>query len=125
MNKYEKAIVSYELERKKLAIISKKRAELMESCEKQDFFEDIPICLVVAGKDTLKAREENGEYYHYYEILDEGHANGEYCDNCYNAYQLKIGLLKDARIKFGVEKRRISALGRSLIKNDKTMTKGD
>jgi hypothetical protein len=74
-----------------------------------------PICLNIAFDDTNRIRKENNEYFSYEEVLEDGYCEGLYCKNCYDSYKLKYGKLADAKQRFGMAKRKLSALGKKLL----------
>lgn len=121
-NKYKQAIRTYEEARQKVSRIEKKRKSLIIGCTKKskencdDFGTCYGTCLEKAYEDTGKQIRENNEYYSFSEILEEGHAAGDYCDNCVDAYHLRVGELSEARMAFGVAKRQLSAIGKKIIK---------
>jgi hypothetical protein len=116
MDKYKKAVGEYEKARQEATKLEKKRADLISGCTKHCETEfHSKYCLAKAYDDTKEMRKENNEYYTFDEVLSEGHASGDYCDNCYESYKLKNGDLAKARKAFGIAKRRLSSLGKKLL----------
>lgn len=68
-------------------------------------------CLTKCYTSFQEWIRENGEMYAFEEVLDE-----EGCEYCRQAYRIKTGDLAEAKHLFGVAKRRISQLGKGLIK---------
>jgi len=117
------AIIRYEKARQNVARLIKDRAKLLSKCTNQCEKQSYP-CLVVAFNDAnYENRNQIGEHsygdtYSYNDILAEGHADGRYCDNCFNAWNIKVGTLREAKVEFAKAKRAISWIGKALIKED-------
>ena len=117
MNKFQEAIREYEEKRQVVVMLEKERNYLLSRCMKIDHADfHSKICLVNCYNDTRQACNENNEYFSFSEILEEGHCSDDYCDNCVKAYHLRKGDLSQARQKFGDAKRRLSFLGKVLLK---------
>ena len=115
--KYRKAIMEYEKTRQLVGTLEKKRNKLIAGCTKVDQTDiDFKICLRMAFKETEEWCRDNNEYYTFSEVLEEGHSEGKYCDNCMDAYRMKFGELAEARKNFGNAKRKLACLGKSLLK---------
>jgi len=112
-------IKRYELARQLVSKLKKKRLELINNCSKTpstspDYFPE--ICLVTAYKDWQEMCTDNGELYPYNEILSEGVAEGKYCQNCMDAFNIKHNELSDAKAEFGKAKRSLSNFAKNLLK---------
>jgi len=117
MDKYKEAILDYEKKRRAVATLDKKRRKLISNCKLVDRTDyHSKICLVIAFEDTKNLCRSEGEYYTYDEVLFMGNGEGDYCDNCLAAFELKKGKLAEARQRFGHAKQTLSALGKILDK---------
>ncbi len=116
---YASIIKRYELARQAVAALQKKRKWLLLNCSKineGDLFDE--ICLVKAHKDWVGICNDNGELYDYGDILSEGVAEGVYCQNCQDSFNIKHNELADAKAEFGKAKRSLSFFGKKLLKGD-------
>lgn len=109
------AIKRYEKGRQLVQSLTNKRLSLRLECLHAEPYDYENICLVLAYNDTMALCKENNEYYSYDEVMDEGYADGDYCETCHQSYQIKKGPLADARKEFGEAKRALSRLGKILI----------
>ncbi len=130
MDKSTKVIIRYESARQLVSTLKAKRSQLISECENLG---EIPCqsgygtvetgttCLSLAYDVLMTTLNENpGEGYSYEEILTDEQCGGRVCDSCYEAYEIKVGPLRDARGEFGNAKRQMSRIGKKLIKeNDK------
>ena len=106
-------IKRYELARQVVSILIKKRKELIDTCSKIDPVSlSGEICLVTAYKEWQDICNINGEMYPYDEVLEEG----DYCQNCKDAFSIKHNELAAAKDEFGKAKRALSSFGKKLIK---------
>jgi U3 small nucleolar RNA-associated protein 14 len=109
----ECAILDYEMARQKRAELIKKRAKLLDMCEKDTF------CLSAAYKKNRLEKEHRRreEYFliDYLETLTEGVASGEFCATCLKAYKMKGGSIFAAGRRLGQAKRNLTYLGKQLI----------
>jgi len=116
------AVANYERTRQQVAILTDQRGKLITACmnEKVSLGEPLGIvgfCPKVAKYDLDELlRNNTGEAYRYGEVLEENHANGTCCQNCWDAYEMKVGPLAKARHDFGNAKRSLSRLGKILMK---------
>lgn len=120
MSKAEDLILKYEIERQKISNLKTERAKLAELCTVPDSHDDGyggihhfagELCLTKAWNDMLEMNRQNGEVNSYFESL---HEVG--CEHCIKSYAIKTGPLAVARKEFGNIKRRLSYLGKKLIK---------
>ena len=116
MDKYKKAILIYEQARQKNTKLEEKRRKLISRCSFVDNTDyHSKVCLALAYDEVGKLLKDGNEYYTFGEVLLNGNAEGTYCDNCTNAYHLRINELADARKDFAQAKRNIAHLGKRLI----------
>lgn len=116
------AVANYEQRRQEVVELTRRRNNLILSCENEEFSPGTmnrqrDICLKVALADLRDIRGQNPyDGYTYGEILDNNHAEGRCCQNCYDSYQIKTGPLAEARQKLGNAKRSLSMIGKNLLK---------
>lgn len=112
MSKAEDLILKYEIERQKISSLKAERAELVELCTVPDSHDDGrggdwhfsgELCL-------SKLWEDDGRD-SYHEAIEEFA-----CEHCKKSFAIKRGPLAVARKEFGNIKRRLSYLGKKLIK---------
>lgn len=117
---YKDAIAEYEQARQEVAAIGKQRGELLFKCEKRGIWNEVdpPRNHCLAECYDLVAKESCGpsDYLDYHEQLQDGVADGEYCQNCLDSYNLKVGPLAKAKERFGKAKRRLSWAGKRILK---------
>lgn len=119
-DKYQEVIIRYELARAGVRGLKAKRLGLISSCENGGDDEQAGNCLTYAFSEMVDLQKENqGDWYSYEEVLNNLQSEGNICDSCYEAYQIKIGPLADAKQEFGNAKRAIYYAGRKLIKERK------
>ena len=112
MNKYQTAIRQYEQTRQAVRELKHRRNTLIKCCTKRnDGGFHGRICLKKAYVETDRACKEDGDYYSFAEILE----NGDYCESCIESYKLKRGKLYIAIQLHGDAKRRLSMLGKGLL----------
>ena len=116
MDKYKSAIAEYEESRQQVQGLSKERNELILRCASLNDLGVGQICLVTASDALKQYRRESGEYSSYTEILHEVAEAANY-KTCVQSYALKMGALARARARYGIAKRRISQMGKPLIKH--------
>ncbi len=114
MDKYQKAILEYEETRQVAAKLEKKRGKLISNCTRLSIESGLKPCLAKAYDDTRNMNNENNDFYSYHEVFENGFYEGDYCNNCHEAYKLKHGELAKARKAFGIAKRRLSAIGKAI-----------
>ena len=116
MDKYKSAIAEYEKSRQQVQRLSKERNGLILRCASLNDLGFGEICLVTASDHLKEYRRESGEYSPYTEILHEV-AEAANCKTCVQSYELKMGALAGAKARYGIAKRRISQMGKPLIKH--------
>ena len=120
-DKYIKAVANYERCRVKVNKLKKRRAELFESCTRETptgkaETEYSMTCLELCWEDCNEGKMDHGYSFDFKSMLGEYSEDNGYCDNCKEAYAVKIGPLAEAKKQFGIAKRVLSALGKSVIK---------
>lgn len=117
---YKDAIVEYEQARQGVAELSKQRYDLVGKCEKIGEWDEINTpknhCLAECYNYVAKESSAPDNYLDYHDQLQEGVADGEYCQNCLDSYEIKIGPLAKAKERFGKAKRRLSWAGKRILK---------
>lgn len=122
MNAAEKLILEYETLRREISILKAERSELIYKCKNIKIvsvngFQETQgnICLVKYwAASELPPRPFDDECNHdYSETLEEFG-----CEVCNESFAIKRGPLAKAKHELGNVKRKISSLGKKLIKED-------
>ena len=121
MDKYKSAIYEYEASRQLITDLKDLSGKLIGLC-KGGSNKDGSICLVVAYEEVnenIHHEVYDNSYGQtvfskadYSEVLDEIG-----CTSCKTSYAIKTGPLADAKKRFGIAKRRLSALGKNITVN--------
>lgn len=127
-DKYQLAIMDYECWRQIVSDLQKKRSRLITNCAKKlkaekhhndgGEYSDPKPCLYDVYDETIQVCKDNGEYFTMDEVIEDMVADGACCQNCLDAFKLKNNTYREARHKFGIAKRSLSAMGKALIKKD-------
>ena len=117
-------LIEYEQARQDVCRLDKKRMDLYTNCEKHnEEYADICICVAYNSFQKEQKNLSWGDFYQTFsEFFEEGVADGLYCKNCSEAYRIKPQDLAEAKKRFGIVKRKLSALGKRLINENKTKT---
>lgn len=123
MNDHSIDIIFYEKSRQQVRDLKIKYQALHGAClgiteELEEYASDFTLnygnCLNAAYDAIKPIRDENGEQYHYDEII------GNFgCDKCREAWILRCGELSEAKQRFGEAKRNMARVGKSLINKTK------
>ena len=110
MNKSEELIHQYEVCRAKISALKLERSNLINECDKIDAvdFNGLPMTV---GELCLSSLWEDDGRDSYHEAVEEFA-----CEHCKKSFAIKRGPLAEARKEFGNIKRRLTYLGKKLIK---------
>ena len=115
--KYQNAIADYERYRAAVKNDTATRAKLFYNCNKLSPYVSSAPCLTNVLEESRRLSKENGEYYSFYDVLDNDE-DGICCDSCKKAHILKRTEHAKNRQQFGIAKRRLSALGKTVLKQE-------
>ena len=112
MNKSEELIYQYEIARQKISSLKSERLELVELCTVPDSSDDGHGGTYFFSGDLCLSKlwEDDGRDT-YHEAIEEFA-----CEHCKKSFAIKRGPLAEARKEFGNIKRRLTYLGKKLIK---------
>jgi len=120
MDKYKNAILEYEVARRDVRLAEKKRIDEVDRCEVVEAafknYESADVCLVQVAEGISYEAEDveepcsNSRRNYFERMLKEGG-----CKHCVKSYEIKRGELAKAKKRFGIAKRRLSAMGKKLI----------
>ena len=112
MNKAEELILGYEIARQKISTFKAERSNLVDLCTVPDSSDDgRGGTYFFSGELCLSKLWEDDSRDSYHEAIEEFA-----CEHCKKSFAIKRGPLAEARKEFGNIKRRLTYLGKKLIK---------